>query len=99
MPITRPYQVHYPLEDIKQMVGEAAFCLTNTFSYMIALAAYERIPNIFIAGCDFNSGMDQRMNQRPDVERWIYFAEGRGCRVTWDTRESSLCSFRGTIYQ
>jgi len=70
--------IKYPLEEIIKTFNTRYF--TNTVSYMIAYAAYLKIPKLAIYGVDTAFGAPYAQENR-GVEYWIGRAEERGIEV------------------
>lgn len=81
--------VEYPLEAI---IKEFGSYLTNTASYMIALALYEGVDELALYGIHMEH-MTEYADQRPSCEYFIGLARGRGVPV-YIPPESSLLSCR-----
>jgi len=83
-----PTSIRYPLEEMIEEFGiprtghdqtkDAYF--TNTVSFMIALAIYEKFETIEIYGVDMAVGTEYD-SQRPSCEYYIGIAKGRGIEV------------------
>jgi len=74
-----PYSIPYPLKEIlAQGYHEQYF--SNIISYMMALAIYEDMENIYLTGCDMAYNEEYRF-QRPGVEFFIGYARGKGINV------------------
>lgn len=65
----------YPIDDVIQTVGDYFSC---SVSYMIALAIYQDVKDIFITGV---SGSEDYSSQRPSIEYLIGMARGKGLNV------------------
>ena len=80
-----PMSVAYPLNEIARAFPSPAEgsrpYLTNSISYMLALAIYENFQEIMIAGVDMAHDTEYG-TQRPSCEYYIGIAQGRGVKVT-----------------
>lgn len=84
-----PNSVVYPLEEIFAefkpyfLREDRVRYFTNSISYMIALAIYEKFEEIHIYGVDMaTSGVDNEYaKQRPSCEFWLGVAVGRGIKI------------------
>jgi hypothetical protein len=72
-----PKSVEYPLEEYLTKYRDY---FTNTVSYMICLAIDEGFDEIHIYGVDMAQNTEY-CEQRPSVEYWIGYAEGKGIKV------------------
>jgi len=81
--------MNYPYEDAIAIRGR--WTLQGAVSYMMAYAILENADEIALYGVDLVDNHEY-ITQRPHVEGWIGFAEGRGIRVSWP-KESALCSY------
>jgi hypothetical protein len=73
-----PASIRYPFE---QMVTEfPRGYMTNTPSYMIALALMEGVTHLGVFGCHYDTGSEYGP-QRGSMEYWLGVAEGRGVHV------------------
>jgi hypothetical protein len=77
---------NYPYEEATSLRGR--WTLQGAISYMIAYAILQNVDEIAIYGVDLVDNHEY-LTQRPHVEGWIGFAEGRGIKVTWP-KESAL---------
>jgi len=74
-----PYSIPYPIKEIlNQGYHEQYF--SNVISYMLALAIYENMEEIYIVGCDMGYN-EEYVLQRPGVEFFIGYAKGKGIKV------------------
>lgn len=73
-----PNSVRFPLEACANLGGRDYF--TSSIAYMFALALLEGFEEIGIWGVDLIVG-EEYTNQKPCLEWWIGFAEGRGVKV------------------
>lgn len=75
-----PTSIAYPKDEIIEHFGRRYF--TNSVSWMLALAIYERRDAIHVFGVDmaaqFNDGPEELGEQRPSVEFWLGYAQGSG---------------------
>jgi hypothetical protein len=79
-----PASVPYPLPQIAELFanpGKGLPYLTNTISYMIALAILEGFSEIAVYGVDMATDSEYSV-QRPSCEYFLGFAQGRGIKVT-----------------
>lgn len=80
-----PNSVRYPIEDITREFGnywqsDNAIYGTNSISFMIALAIYEKYDEIHVFGVDM--AVDTEYNeQRPSCEFFLGVAYGRGIKL------------------
>ncbi len=72
-----PCSVEYPLQDVIDAYGDY---LTNSISYMVALAILEGFEEIGIYGVDMSTDSEYG-HQRPSCEYWVGVARGRGITV------------------
>jgi len=74
-----PYSIPYPIHEIlKEGYHEQYF--SNIVSYMLALAIYENMEEIYLTGCDMAYNEEYRF-QKPGVEFFIGYAKGKGIKV------------------
>ena len=71
---------NFPFEEIEKMVGGHYF--NNTVSYVIAYAIYKGYKEIALYGMRFTTAAEQKIKQRENVRELIFFAKGRGIKVT-----------------
>jgi hypothetical protein len=79
-----PMSVPYPLQAIAQAFpspGGGRPYLTNSISYMIALAIMEGFTEIAVYGVDMAHSTEYG-HQKPSCEYWLGIAQGRGIKVT-----------------
>jgi len=79
------HQVLYPLEAIERAMPRAYFACT--FSYQIALALFEGATAIGLYGTPL-VGNREALVERPCVEWWLGYAEGKGVTIHVDHNES-----------
>ncbi len=73
-----PASVKYPFP---QMITEfPRGYMTNTVSYMVALALQEGVTHLAVYGCHYDTGSEYGP-QRGSAEYWLGLAEGRGVQV------------------
>ena len=70
--------IAYPIEAIKKKLETDYF--TNSISYMIALAIYERFEEIHVYGVDMAQDSEYS-DQRPSCEFFLGIAKGMGIKV------------------
>jgi hypothetical protein len=79
-----PASVSYPLPVVAEVFANPAGgkpYLTNSISYMIALAILEGFSEISVYGVDMATDSEYSI-QRPSCEYFLGFAHGRGCKLT-----------------
>ena len=74
-----PYSIPYPIKEIMRE-GYHEQYFSNIISYMLALAIYESMEEIYIVGCDMGYN-EEYVLQRPGVEFFIGYAKGKGIKV------------------
>lgn len=79
---------NYPFKEVEKMVGGQYF--NNTFSYMIALAVLLKYKEIELYGVRLYDDHEIREHQRQNVRELIFFARGRGIKVTAPADECLL---------
>ena len=79
---------NYPFKEVEQLVGGQYF--NNTFSYMIALAVLLKYKEIELYGVRLYDDHEIREHQRQNVRELIFFARGRGIKVTAPADECLL---------
>ena len=84
-----PMSVAFPIEAIVGTLYNARDYFTNTFSYQISLALVEGFQEIALYGIELTGGREYLL-ERPCVEYWVGYAQGRGVKVTIG-EESALC--------
>ena len=72
-----PNAVQYPLMDVLKLFGDY---LTNTISYMMALALMEQFEEVHIYGVDM-AVQSEYFYQRPSCEYFLGIMAGRGVRI------------------
>ena len=81
-----PCSVRYPLDEILEEFGQYfldpdyAKYFTNTVSFMLALAIYEKFDEIHVYGVDMATASEYDA-QRPSCEFWLGVAVGRGIKI------------------
>lgn len=81
-----PCSVKYPLDEILAEFGQYfvdpdhAKYFTNTVSYMLALAIYEKFDEIHVYGVDMATASEYGA-QKPSCEFWLGVALGRGIKI------------------
>ena len=71
---------NFPFEEIDAMLGGHYF--NNTISYLIAYAIYKGYKEIALYGMKFDSPAEKKIKQYENVRELIFFAKGRGIKVT-----------------
>ena len=79
---------NYPFKEVEQLVGGQYF--NNTFSYMIALAVLLKYKEIELYGVRLYDDHEIREHQRQNVRELIFFARGRGIKVSAPADECLL---------
>lgn len=91
-----PNSIPYPLKEVINAFPYGKY-MTNSISYMIALAIYEGYQEISIYGVDMAVGQaldGEYSHQRPSCEYWAGVAVGRGIKLYIPTASDLLkCSF------
>lgn len=83
-----PLSVAYPIKEITAMFGNY---FTNSISYMLALAIYEKVDEIGVYGIDMAREHEAGW-ERPSIEYFLGWARGMGIRVTIpDTSDLLKC--------
>jgi hypothetical protein len=77
-----PMPVRYPFDWVLEVTGGRRY-FTATFCFQIALALAEGYEEIGLWGVDLDLGTArERLVEKPCVEYWLGFAQGRGVKVT-----------------
>ena len=88
-----PMSVRFPYEDIFNYICDMDPCgrdyLTNSVSYMIAMAIYEGFDEISLYGVDMAVGSEYE-KQRPSCEFFIGIAKGLGIKIYIPDRSDLL---------
>ena len=71
---------NFPFSDAEQLVGGQYF--NNSVSYMIAYAILKGYEEIALYGMQFNYDKESRRGEYQNVRELIFFAKGRGIKVT-----------------
>lgn len=71
---------NYPFKEVENMLGGQY--INNSFSYMIAYAVYKGYTEIALYGAQFLNDQERRTGQYFNVREMIFFAKGRGIKVT-----------------
>ena len=79
---------NYPFKEVEQLVGGQYF--NNTFSYMIAFAVLLQYKEIELYGVRLYDDHEIREHQRQNVRELIFFARGRGIKVSAPADECLL---------
>lgn len=82
-----PMSVEYPINDIITALNTDYF--TNSISYMVAMAVYEKVDEIAIYGVDMAQD-EEYAKERPSVEYFIGWARAAGIPV-YIPKESDIC--------
>lgn len=102
-----PTCVRYPLEDVLSMVSLPY--LNSTVAFAVALAVYEKRPEIWMFGCDY-AYPNQNAGEagRACTEYWLGFAAAKGIKVvtagrcvlldSWSDRRE-LYGYGGQTYE
>lgn len=69
--------VAYPIDEITAMFGDY---ITNSISYMLALAIYEKVDEIHLYGIDMARDHEHSW-ERPSIEYFLGWARGAGIKV------------------
>lgn len=73
-------QKNYPYKEAVELVGGKYF--TNVTAYMIVYAILKGATEIAMYGCLFEKADEIRKEQRNNVRELLFFAKGRGIKVT-----------------
>lgn len=73
-------RVNYPFEEVEKLIGGQYF--NNTISYMIAYAILKGYEEIALYGMRFVTDNQPRIEQYANVRELIFFAKGKGIKVT-----------------
>ena len=79
---------NYPFRDVERLLGGQYF--NNTFSYMIAFAILLQYKEIELYGVRLYDDHEIREHQRQNVRELIFFARGRGIKVSAPADECLL---------
>lgn len=71
---------NYPFEEVEKLMGGQYF--NNTISYMIAYAILKGYEEIALYGMRFVTDEQPRVEQYANVRELIFFAKGKGIKVT-----------------
>lgn len=71
---------NYPFKAAEKLADGQYF--NNSISYMIAYAILNNYEEIALYGTRFVSDREQRTAQYQNVREWMFFAKGRGIKVT-----------------
>ena len=71
---------NFPFEECHALVGGNYF--NNITSYMIAYAILQGATEIALYGMRFTIDHERRQAERENVRQWIFFALGRGIKIT-----------------
>ena len=82
---------NFPFEVIEKMLGGHYF--NNTVSYLIAFAIYKGYKEIALYGMSFSTSAEQKIKQYENVRELIFFAKGRGIKVTAPFDEVMLAEY------
>ena len=78
----------FPFEECHELAGGRYF--NNITSYLIAYAILLGATEIALYGMRFTIDHAHRMKERENVRHWIFFAKGRGIKVTIPCDKSYL---------
>lgn len=73
-------RANYPFKAAEKLAGGQYF--NNSVSYMIAYAILKGYKEIALYGMKFKSDNEHRKCEYQNVREWIFFAKGRGIKVT-----------------
>lgn len=79
---------NFPFKEVEELVGGQYF--NNSVSYMIAYAILKGYKEIALYGMRFTTGGETRNNEFNNVRELIFFAKGRGIKVTAPADERML---------
>lgn len=79
-PIATVTRKNYPFEEINKMLG--GNYINNSASYLLAYAIYLGYKEIHLYGMRFNSGEEIRTKQRQNLREIIFFAKGKGIKIS-----------------
>lgn len=79
---------NFPFEEIDNMLGGHYF--NNSISYVIAYAVYMGYKEIVLYGMNFSTVAEQNLKQYENVRELIFFAKGKGIKVTAPSDEIML---------
>ena len=79
---------NYPFKDAEKLLGGNYF--NNSVSYMIAYAILMGYKEIALFGMRFNSDTERRKVEFTNVRELIFFAKGRGIKITAPSDEIML---------
>lgn len=71
---------NFPFTEIDKMLGGHYF--NNTISYLIAFALLKDYKEIALYGMTFSSEAEKKIKQYENVRELIFFAKGRGVKVS-----------------
>lgn len=71
---------NFPFEEIEKMIGGHYF--NNTISYVIAYAILQGYKEIALYGMRFTDESEIRRKQYENVRELIFFAKGKGIKIT-----------------
>ena len=71
---------NFPFKEIDNLLGGHYF--NNSISYLIAYAIYKGYKEIALYGMKFNTETEQKIKQYENVRELIFFAKGRGIKIT-----------------
>lgn len=78
----------FPFKAIEEMLGGQY--INNSASYLIAYAILKGYEEIALYGMQFNSDRENRTKQYQNVREMIFFAKGKGIKVTAPRDEKML---------
>lgn len=81
-------RANFPFQEVTDLMGSQYF--NNTVSYMIAYAIINNYKEIALYGMRFNDDTEKRTKQKQNVRELVFFARGRGIKVTAPVDKSLL---------
>ena len=85
-------RVNYPFEKAEKLVGGQYF--NNSISYMIAYALINGYKEIALYGMRFTTDTENRRGEYYNVRELIFFAKGKGIKVTAPCDEVMLKEYK-----
>lgn len=85
-------RANYPFEEAEKLVGGQYY--NNSISYMIAYAILKGYKEIALYGMNFQSDGEQRRKEYQNVRELIFFAKGKGIKVTAPCDEIMLHQYK-----
>lgn len=71
---------NFPFKACEELVGGEYF--NNCLSYLIAFAILKKATDIALYGCNFDADAKERGRELANVRELIFFARGKGVKVT-----------------